>query len=301
MAISRSKRDIGLDLTRIIAFIQIPCIHFLFKIKYYNQAIIGERMYLMTFIRVMFMTCVPLFLLLTGYLSSEKKVEIAPKPLLKYYSRLVPILLTYVITAVIIIVYGIFVDGETETIGSVIRNVLDFRKYSWYIDMKKLRTPALFAAYLAAILLSGVFNVWKTATVKFKYGEWCDYPSLQITVCAVLLFLFINSIRYPDVPKRASAVIAFISKITLGAYLLSWIPDDYFYRILNDAIPNIPTRLNYFPVMVALTAFTSLAAAALVQCAVNLIMLPFKKRRPPSPPEASDAPAESKPQPELVA
>lgn len=64
MAISRSKRDIGLDLTRIIAFIQVPCIHFLFKIKYYNQAIIGERMYLMTFIRVMFMTCVPLFLLL---------------------------------------------------------------------------------------------------------------------------------------------------------------------------------------------------------------------------------------------
>ncbi len=273
MAISRSKRDIGLDLTRIIAFIQVPCIHFLFKIKYYNQAIIGERMYLMTFIRVMFMTCVPLFLLLTGYLSSEKKVEIAPKPLLKYYSRLVPILLTYVITAVIIIVYGIFVNGETETLGSVIRNVLDFRKYSWYIemyiglalmipflnllwigigsrkgqlslvtvmialtvlpsvfniydfktpgalirpwlaesftqivpdwwkniypvtyyfigayirrnvDMKKLRTPALFAAYLAAILLSGIFNVWKTATVKFKYGEWCDYPSLQITVC----------------------------------------------------------------------------------------------------------------------
>ena len=56
MAISRSKRDIGLDLTRIIAFIQVPCIHFLLKIKYYNQAIIGERMYLMTFIRVMFMT-----------------------------------------------------------------------------------------------------------------------------------------------------------------------------------------------------------------------------------------------------
>ena len=53
MAISRSKRDIGLDLTRIIAFIQVPCIHFLFKIKYYNQAIIGERMYLMTFIRYM--------------------------------------------------------------------------------------------------------------------------------------------------------------------------------------------------------------------------------------------------------
>ena len=120
-------------------------------------------------------------------------------------------------------------------------------------------------------------------------------------MCAVLLFLFINSIRYPDVPKRASAVIAFISKITLGAYLLSWIPDNYFYRILNDAIPNIPTRLNYFPVMVALTAFTSLAAAALVQCAVNLIMLPFKKSRPPSPPDAPNAPVDSKPQPELVA
>lgn len=53
--------------------------------------------------------------------------------------------------------------------------------------------------------------------------------------------------------------------------------------------------------MVALTAFTSLAAAALVQCAVNLIMLPFKKRRPPSPPDAPDAPVDSKPQPELVA
>lgn len=199
MAISRSKRDIGLDITRIIAFIQVPCIHFLFKIKYYNQAIVGERMYLMTFIRVMFMTCVPLFLLLTGYLSSEKKVEIAPKPLLKYYSRLVPILLTYVITAVIIIVYGIFVDGETETLGSVIRNVLDFRKYSWYIEMYiglALMIPflnllwngigsrkgqlSLVAVMIALTVLPSVFNIYDFKTPGALIRPWLAESFTQI-------------------------------------------------------------------------------------------------------------------------
>ena len=199
MAISRSKRDIGLDLTRIIAFIQVPCIHFLFKIKYYNQAIIGERMYLMTFIRVMFMTCVPLFLLLTGYLSSEKKVEIAPKPLLKYYSRLVPILLTYVITAVIIIVYGIFVNGETETLGSVIRNVLDFRKYSWYIEMYiglALMIPflnllwigigsrkgqlSLVTVMIALTVLPSVFNIYDFKTPGALIRPWLAESFTQI-------------------------------------------------------------------------------------------------------------------------
>ena len=382
-----AERNIGLDITRIIAFLQVPCVHFLFQAKYYSFGIAGKRMYLMTFMRVLFITCVPLFMLLTGYLGSSKKTEISPKPLLKYYSRLIPILLTYVICAVLILLYGIFVNADSESVGTAILNILDFRKYSWYIemyiglvllipflnllwngiesrggqlslvavmtvltvlpsifnifdfqtpgallrpqlsksfsqivpdwwqnfypvtyyfigayirknvDMKKLKTLPLLAAYLCAVLLSGAFNIRMSAGIKFRYGVWCDYPSFQVSVCAVLLFLCINSVRYPKIPDGAARVLAFISKITLGAYLLSWIPDNFIYRRLNAAVPNMPTRLNYFPLTVLLTVVTSLAAAALVQCAVNLIILPFRKKRPPTPPAASVDP---EPQAELA-
>ena len=37
------KRDIGLDLTRIIAFMSVVAIHFFLNSGYYNEPVIGKR------------------------------------------------------------------------------------------------------------------------------------------------------------------------------------------------------------------------------------------------------------------
>lgn len=63
------KRDLRLDIIRCIAAFSVISVHFLSHIQYYEASMEGRRMFLMTLMRTAFMVCVPLFLILTGYLS----------------------------------------------------------------------------------------------------------------------------------------------------------------------------------------------------------------------------------------
>ena len=47
-AANGTQRDIGLDLTRILAFLAVPSVHFFLYSTYYDTAIVGPRMALMT-------------------------------------------------------------------------------------------------------------------------------------------------------------------------------------------------------------------------------------------------------------
>lgn len=50
-AANGTQRDIGLDLTRILAFLAVPSVHFFLNSTYYDTAIVGPRMALMTVMR----------------------------------------------------------------------------------------------------------------------------------------------------------------------------------------------------------------------------------------------------------
>ena len=94
-AANGTQRDIGLDLTRILAFLAVPSVHFFLNSTYYDTAIVGPRMALMTVMRTAFMVCVPLYMLLSGYLSAGKHIPLTRSGLLGYYKKLLPIFLTY--------------------------------------------------------------------------------------------------------------------------------------------------------------------------------------------------------------
>ena len=79
------KRDVSLDITRIIAFVSVPAIHFFLNSGYYNVPLEGKRMYLMTYGRTFFMVCVPLFMILSGYLMVTKDIKLEKKSILKFY------------------------------------------------------------------------------------------------------------------------------------------------------------------------------------------------------------------------
>lgn len=65
-AVSGLTRDTGLDVTRILAFLSVISVHFFIGAEFYKNQVVGEKMYVMTMIRTLSMTCVPLFMLLTG-------------------------------------------------------------------------------------------------------------------------------------------------------------------------------------------------------------------------------------------
>lgn len=129
------KRDVGLDITRIVAFVSVVSIHFFLNSGFYNEIIVGPKMIFATIIRSFFMICVPLFMLLSGYLISDKIIEITGKALVVYYKHLLSIVGSYIIATVMILLFKSIYLKEEMTLLLGILNVLRFDQYSWYVEM----------------------------------------------------------------------------------------------------------------------------------------------------------------------
>jgi len=106
-------------------------VHFCLNSGYYNTAMSGNTMLISTFLRWLFFTCVPLFLLATGFLRCKKETS------KKYYFSLFPIYVSYVLAAVVgIIVRYSFTDAQSEGIFFDFMTLLSFKNgYSWYLEM----------------------------------------------------------------------------------------------------------------------------------------------------------------------
>ena len=190
-AANGTQRDIGLDLTRILAFLAVPSVHFFLNSTYYDTAIVGPRMALMTVMRTAFMVCVPLYMLLSGYLSAEKHIPLTRSGLLGYYKKLLPIFLTYALSTGVILLYRVLWLGEEQTIRSAVKNLLSFQQYSWYMNMyfglllltpflnalwQSLATPAARRALLAVLLvltvLPGMVNIYNLHSAETLLHPW---------------------------------------------------------------------------------------------------------------------------------
>ena len=174
-AANGTQRDIGLDLTRILAFLAVPSVHFFLNSTYYDTAIVGPRMALMTVMRTAFMVCVPLYMLLSGYLSAGKHIPLTRSSLLGYYKKLLPIFLTYALSTGVILLYRVLWLGEEQTIRSAVKNLLGFQQYSWYMNM-----------YFGLLLLTPFLNaLWQSlATPAARRARKEAHPAME-NLCPV--------------------------------------------------------------------------------------------------------------------
>ena len=125
----------------------------------------------------------------------------------------------------------------------------------------------------------GLFNIWRSYSIKFAEGPWEDWGGLQNTANAVLLFLLINSIDYPTPNQAVSRAVGLVSNLTFGAYLVSWVADRYFYARLRKAEPVMQLRLNHYPVVVGKVILCSLAMSLVIYLVVEGIWRLFAKLR----------------------
>lgn len=81
------KRNINLDVIRCVALIYILCVHFFLNANfYYSSPIMGTGMQIGVILRNCFAACVPLFIMLSGYLMNRKTLS------WKYYGGLSKVL-----------------------------------------------------------------------------------------------------------------------------------------------------------------------------------------------------------------
>jgi len=139
---SQKRRETGVDLVRCVGLFFVNGIHFFLKNGFYSEPQTGADIWLADCFRWLFFSCNGIFLLLTGYLKSEK-------PFRKdYYKSLVPILIGYAITCLITYPIRHFLLGEELTIGEWLENFFSFSNYSWYLEM-----------YIGLLLISPLINL----------------------------------------------------------------------------------------------------------------------------------------------
>jgi len=347
------KRNPGMDIIRTLASFFVVSVHFLLNNGFYTEKVTGTNMFIMVLMRVIFMVCVPLFMMLSGYLLKNKKPEKA------YYMKGIKILATYIMASVFCAVYINLFKAEKRNLSGIIGGILDFSivPYSWYIEMYAglfllipflnilynnigtrkekniliisfvlltsipgiinvydvteldwLRNPSELEAFSKLIpqwwvflypvtyyflgcylseyglkisktlnvfliilvaIISSCYCWWRCGGDIFIAGTWCDWGSLLNLLLTVLVFVFFINLDYKKMPLWISKVFKFLSSVSLGIYLVSWIFDDMFYPVLINKVPVMPERLKYYFVIVPLVYVCSLVLSFVAEIAYN--------------------------------
>lgn len=120
-----------MDIIRCFAFFSVVSIHFFLNGGFYEEIVSGWIMYIMVVVRSFTRVCVPLFLLLSGYLMYNRQ------PTGKYYAKLGKTVGIYVISSIFCLLYRyLFLHQQPSPVGAVI-DILCYvaAPYSWYIEM----------------------------------------------------------------------------------------------------------------------------------------------------------------------
>lgn len=233
------KRDVGIDVIKVVALLCVISVHWFWRSEYYQQPMLGKGMLILTIVRSFFMICVPLFLIATGYLMNRKKLE------KKYYKGIIKILYTYVIVSIICIIYKVVGKGYT-TIWHMILSIFSFSAagYSWYVEMyiglfliipflnliynnlksKKQKRGLLFIM-LFMTALPEVLNVYNFEDLNFwKHPAGLETNAILPqfwTRLYPITYYFIGAYIYeykPKMNKNLNIILIILSTIFLGLF-----------------------------------------------------------------------------------
>lgn len=124
-------RNPNMDILRIIAVLCVIGIHFFYHSGYYYTTNDNAVMYFATVLRTLCSVCVPLFMILSGFLLCNKTLKKG------YYSGIRKTIIVYILVAIACMIYKSIVGSYTLTPLTFFTGILDFTgaNYSWYIEM----------------------------------------------------------------------------------------------------------------------------------------------------------------------
>lgn len=125
------NRNIALDLIRTIAILFVITVHSFKFTGYYAVIFQSKSLYVYTAIRWITYTCVPLFLLLTGYLQNKKDIN------KNYYKSIFKVIYSYVFISICAIIFkNIYLNEEISIINAIV-SIFNFTAddYAWYVEM----------------------------------------------------------------------------------------------------------------------------------------------------------------------
>ena len=189
-------RDYRLDIIRIFSLFCVIAVHFFLNSGFYNEIVVEKRMYIMSIFRSFFIICVPMFIMLTGYLVNGKTLS------KKYYKGIIKILIIYLICSIIYSLFVKFYLKEDMTFTIFLKNLISYSgtRYSWYIEMyiglfilipffniiinslkSKREYQMILITLIVLIALPSILNIFK-----FDSIEWWKKPSISNNYVKIL-------------------------------------------------------------------------------------------------------------------
>ena len=136
------ERESGVDLFRLMGLLFVNGLHAFLYNGFYSEPQTGAAMWIADSFRWLFFGCNGMFMLLTGYLKTNKPWGKG------YYKGLFAVLVGYVLTCVISYPIRYFLIGEKDGFSVWLERFYTFSNYAWYVEM-----------YIGLILISPVINL----------------------------------------------------------------------------------------------------------------------------------------------
>lgn len=203
-----SNRNTTLDLIRIFACFCVISFHFFLNNGFNYQPVIGKRMFLMVCIRSFFKVCVPLFVILSGYLEKDK---ILCKT---YYTKLIKVIGIYILSNIAIYIYQIFYLKQDLSLKALFVETFNYFNYAWYIEM-----------YIGLVLLIPFLNILYRSLTKKQEKQCLIFILCLITSLPGIINVYnINEASWWLHPTQSYSY----QKIIPGWWLDIW-PITYYF------------------------------------------------------------------------
>ncbi len=202
------SRNSAMDIIRIVAVFTVISVHFFLNNGFYSQTVQGTEMFIMVCMRTLFSVCVPLFIILTGYLMSKKTLS------KKYYSGIAKTLIVFVLSTIACMIFKSIHFKTTYTFSDYIFDTLDFSgaTYSWYVEM-----------YIGLFLLAPFLNLAYNKLNSQKHKQVLVGTLILITIVptALNIFNFDTAAWWSD-PKTSDVFAKLVPSWWIGFYPVTY-------------------------------------------------------------------------------
>lgn len=239
---SLKKRNPSMDIVRIVAVFCVISTHFFLYNDFYKETVgFSASMIIMFIMRSLFGICVPLFIILSGYLMSKKTLS------KRYYSGIKKTLVVYVLASIACLIYKMIKQKATYTVSTFILSILDFTAapYAWYIEMyiglfllipflnilynnleTKKKKQILILTFIALAVLPTIFNIWNFETVQWwaspitstKYAKLI--PSFWLTLYPITYYFVGCYLKEYGLKIKSSTAAVLFAVLTVSFALL---------------------------------------------------------------------------------
>ena len=202
------KRLSGLDLLKVMAVLSVISIHSIGNLNVLDMNMQGAKAFIILVFRYLVMSCVPLFLMITGFLQGRKTID------RKFYKGLLPILASYWFIAALGAIYNMSQDSSLTWQNAVL-SVLNFtaNNYSWYVEM-----------FIGLFLLIPFLNIGYNALQTKKKKQILLAVLFLLTVAPTILTVFQTASQSYDILPRYWMEFYPITYYLLGRYIAEFRP-----------------------------------------------------------------------------